>query len=81
MLFEQEMKQIKKEVLIACSGGPDSMALLDMYKNKKKVIVCHINYHKRKTAKRDENIPLLVNQEQAKFIRNYRWKKIKEKIL
>ena len=46
----------KEKVLIACSGGPDSMALLDMYKNKKKVIVCHINYHKRKTAKRDENI-------------------------
>ena len=46
----------KEKVLIACSGGPDSMALLDMYKNKKKVFVCHINYHQRKTAKRDENI-------------------------
>ena len=46
----------KEKVLIACSGGPDSMALLDMYRSKKKVVVCHINYHKRKTAKRDENI-------------------------
>ena len=46
----------KEKILIACSGGPDSMALLDMYRSKKKVVVCHINYHKRKTAKRDENI-------------------------
>ena len=46
----------KEKLLIACSGGPDSMALLDMYRSKKKVVVCHINYHKRKTAKRDENI-------------------------
>lgn len=46
----------KEKVLIACSGGPDSMALLDMYKDKKDVLVCHINYHKRPTANRDENI-------------------------
>ena len=46
----------KENVLIACSGGPDSMALLDMYRTKKKVVVCHINYHKRDSAKRDENI-------------------------
>ena len=45
----------KEKVLIACSGGPDSMALLDMYKDKKDVLVCHINYHKRPTANRDEN--------------------------
>lgn len=32
------------------------MALLDMYKNKLDVYVCHINYHQRPTAKRDENI-------------------------
>ena len=46
----------KEKVLIACSGGPDSMALLDMYKDLKNVYVCHINYHKRKTANRDERI-------------------------
>lgn len=49
------MKNAKK-CLIACSGGPDSMALLDMYKDKLNVYVCHINYHQRPTAKRDENI-------------------------
>lgn len=32
------------------------MALLDMYKDKYKLMCCHINYHKRATAKRDENI-------------------------
>lgn len=46
----------KEKVLIACSGGPDSMALLDMYKDKKNVFVCHVNYHKRPSANRDEKI-------------------------
>ena len=32
------------------------MALLNMYKNKYDLICCHINYHKRKSAKRDEEI-------------------------
>lgn len=50
------MKEIKDKYLVACSGGPDSMALLDMYKNKYELSVCHINYHKRETAKRDELI-------------------------
>lgn len=45
-----------KKYLVACSGGPDSMVLLDIYKNKYDVFVCHINYHKRETAKRDELI-------------------------
>ena len=46
----------KEKVLIACSGGPDSMALLDMVKDKYDVYVAHINYHKRATADRDERI-------------------------
>lgn len=47
----------KENYLVACSGGPDSMALLDMArKNCKHIEVAHVNYHKRDTAKRDENI-------------------------
>lgn len=46
----------KEKILIACSGGPDSMALLSMYRTRYKVFVCHINYHKRRSANRDENI-------------------------
>ena len=46
----------KKNYLVACSGGPDSMALLDMYKDKYNLMCCHINYHKRQTALRDEKI-------------------------
>lgn len=43
--------------LIACSGGPDSMALLDMERKKgTKLFVCHVNYRKRPTADRDEAI-------------------------
>ena len=50
------MRNIKKKYLVACSGGPDSMALLDMFKDKYELYVCHINYHKRTSANRDERI-------------------------
>lgn len=50
------MANKNKKYLVACSGGPDSMALLDMHKDKYSLMVAHINYHKRDTAKRDENI-------------------------
>lgn len=41
--------------LLAISGGPDSMFLLDRYKNKK-IVVAHVNYHKRKDSNIDEKI-------------------------
>lgn len=41
--------------LIAVSGGPDSMLLLDFYKHKK-VVVAHVNYHKREDSNNDEKI-------------------------
>ncbi|NQZ65598.1 MAG: tRNA lysidine(34) synthetase TilS [Mycoplasmatales bacterium] len=41
--------------LLAVSGGPDSMFLLNWYK-KKKIVVAHVNYNKRKDSKNDENI-------------------------
>ena len=54
-----------KEIVIACSGGPDSMALLfllcelkDKYKNK--IIVCHVNHQKREESK-----------EEAEFVKDY----------
>lgn len=43
-----------KNVIIGVSGGPDSMALLDMYKDKYHVTVAHVNYQKRETAFLDE---------------------------
>ena len=46
-----------RKYLIACSGGPDSMALLDMcFKAHYKIEVAHVNYHKRQSADRDEKI-------------------------
>jgi len=43
--------------LIGVSGGPDSMALLDMaYHAKVLCIVVHINYHQRPSADRDQKI-------------------------
>ena len=41
--------------LLAISGGPDSMYLLDWYKNQQ-VVVAHINYHKRIDSDNDERI-------------------------
>lgn len=41
--------------LLACSFGPDSMALLDkLLKEKYKIVVCHVNYHKRDISNFEE---------------------------
>ena len=43
--------------VVAFSGGPDSMALLDqLNKQGKDIVVAHVNYKHRDTADRDENI-------------------------
>jgi len=45
------------QYVIMVSGGPDSMALLDKsFKEGKQLLVAHVNYQKRATAIRDENI-------------------------
>jgi tRNA(Ile)-lysidine synthase len=41
--------------IAAVSGGPDSMAMLDIYK-KNVALVCHVNYQKRDSAYRDAGI-------------------------
>lgn len=43
--------------IVAVSGGPDSMALLDMlHKKGYQLVVAHVNYLTRPTSLRDENI-------------------------
>lgn len=54
--MSSSLNSMSKKVLIACSGGPDSMALLDMMKDKYEVYVAHVNYHHRDSALRDEDI-------------------------
>jgi tRNA(Ile)-lysidine synthase len=44
-----------KKYLAAVSGGSDSMTMLDMYVRQISV-VCHVNYQKRLSAKRDAEI-------------------------
>ena len=40
-----------KKYVVACSFGPDSMALLDMMiKENYDLVVAHVNYHKRKES-------------------------------
>ena len=47
----------KGRYLIGVSGGPDSMALLDIYRNSDSYIeVVHVNYHKRESAIEDEKL-------------------------
>ncbi len=44
-----------KTYLLACSYGPDSMALLDkLIKEQIKIVVCHVNYHKRDISNFEE---------------------------
>lgn len=51
----EELRQHK--LVIACSGGPDSMALFALcLKENIQVVAAHVNYHKRDTADRDEKI-------------------------
>lgn len=46
---------VKNETwIVGVSGGADSMALIDMYKNKYQCIVAHVNYHKRDDSNLDE---------------------------
>ena len=49
------MKVNNKKYIIAVSGGPDSMALLDLFKSRI-VGVCHVNYHKRTDSNKDTQI-------------------------
>lgn len=45
----------KEFYLLACSYGPDSMALLHvLLKHTKNIIVCHVNYHKREESTSEE---------------------------
>ena len=49
------MGDVKKKVLVAVSGGPDSMALLDMSKDKYDCYVAHVNYHHRDRKKKKDS--------------------------
>jgi tRNA(Ile)-lysidine synthetase-like protein len=58
-ISEKSPKKAKK-VVIACSGWPDSMVLLDLYVTgilpSSEIVVAHINHHLRESAQRDEDI-------------------------
>ncbi|MBR4461938.1 MAG: tRNA lysidine(34) synthetase TilS [Erysipelotrichaceae bacterium] len=52
-----DLKNFKGRYLVAVSGGPDSMALLDvLWKAGNYLEAAHVNYHRRDTADRDEKL-------------------------
>jgi len=58
-MFDNWLNKLNKKItyLVAVSGGPDSMFLLDnLVRNEFKMIVCHVNYHKRWSSNVDEQI-------------------------
>ena len=56
-----EKLNIDKNVVLACSGGPDSMCLLQMLKNNGYNVICaHVNHNLR-----------TVSEEEYKFVKNY----------
>ena len=75
---------MKQKYLIACSGGPDSMALLDIYQKKHLIkAVIHINYNFRKSSIRDKNIVInYCNKHHLKlYIKNINPKIYKKNII
>ena len=83
--FDKENKffKTKQNILIAVSGGADSVALLHFAcalakKMQFKVYACHVNHNLRPTAKRDENsvvnlckelnVPLIVKKVAVKTL-------------
>ena len=65
---ENNFFKTKQTVLIALSGGADSVALLHFAcalgkKKQFKVCACHVNHNLRPTAKRDENLVINLCKE------------------
>lgn len=55
--MENLLQYSNQRWVIAVSGGPDSMALLDMaFKSNVVIYAIHVNYHKRESAYRDQKI-------------------------
>lgn len=70
VINQYKLKQSK--LIIACSGGSDSMCLLHNIQQivpKNQIIVAHINHQLRKTAKRDEDfVKQYANKHKLEFI-------------
>lgn len=56
-MLNESMISLNKKYVVGVSGGPDSMALLDMlYKRNYSIVVCLVNYHKRDDSNLDYEV-------------------------
>jgi tRNA(Ile)-lysidine synthase TilS/MesJ len=55
VIIENNLIETNDKLVLAVSGGPDSMALLSQFHNDI-VGVCHVNYHYRDTSDYDQSI-------------------------
>ena len=58
-LFDWDLIPQGKKLVVACSGGPDSMFLLSKILEKispANILVCHVNYHQRSESDNDEMV-------------------------
>ena len=58
-LFDWGLIPRGKKLVVACSGGPDSMFLLSKILEKispANILVCHVNYHQRSESDNDEMV-------------------------
>ena len=58
-----------KKYVVACSFGPDSMALLDLaLKEKLNIVVAHVNYRKREASQAEQdNLQAFCNLHKIKL--------------
>lgn len=73
-IFKRYYLNSDTTVVVATSGGPDSMALLHMLSNlnpKPHIICAHVNHNKRKTAVKDQELVAAFCQQNDIIFENY----------
>ena len=81
--IEKFIPNEEENIVVGCSAGPDSMALLHylIHNTKNKIICCHINHNVRKESKEEEKYLKNYCQKQNIPFEVYKIEKYQEKNL